>query len=197
MMTNRKSIARTVLTVFLTTFGFLLLSGGAQAQDDNQRVINTSRSNIKNNKTRGNWFDPLVFNLRNAAGEKVAAFKLADTDGDGKLSDSESAYDFGVLPAGEYTLTIIAGGDFDLASVGAKKQSGAVNTSKLPADITITLDGAVGGKKEYKQKLEVAGQESKAFAPGQVNYGTLNLTTDGKTTVKMHYTLKPIIQNIK
>ena len=113
----------------------------AQAQVVPQEgAINTSRSNLKNTFRTG-AFDALVIDLSKASGEKVASRRLADVNNDGKLSDAECAFDFGVLPGGDYVLTVSLQG-----------QIASLDSNLKVAWISIA--GAVGGKVEKDWDLE-------------------------------------------
>ena len=156
-MFKRNSISAGALSsivfAMLCLFPSVVSAQGSQEQQQKDPPpLKGSRSNIHYNKTGVGRFDPIMIHLGKASGDTVATRKIADADNDGKLSEAESVFDFGALPAGDYVLT--------LGRLNEKIDS--VQTA-LAGRISIT--GAGGGKIEKDWKLEAKAAD--ATSPGQ------------------------------
>lgn len=175
-MFKRNSVSVTFSAIIFTMLCLFPSVVGAQAPAERQedKPAKGSRSNI--DKTGVGRFDPIMIHLGKASGETVATRKIADADNDGKLSEAESVFDFGALPAGDYVLT--------LGRLNEKIDS--VQTG-LSGRISIT--GAGGGSIEKDWKLEAkaadatsSGQRASGLST-QINGLRIPLTADSQTKI--------------
>jgi hypothetical protein len=222
-MNRLKASARFLITLLSLCTAFAASAVTALVQATPQEgAINTSRSNIKNtSREAGGRFDPLTLDLYDkASGRKVASQKLADADGDGRLSELEGAFGFRVLPEGEYVLIVTTGAG---TNEGAKPSAGRGEPpaeANAPIKVALTLSGVKGGeaKKEValtpieagagaartgldgKLHTVVEGLSGKVFGPGQTHWGKVLFTADGKSKVKgsaRHEVAKSSINNMR
>jgi hypothetical protein len=197
-MYKRTSISATFSAIVFTMLCLFPSVVGAQAPQEQQQKdpppAKKSRSNINNNKMAGAGSEVLVVDLNKASGEKVASSQLADADNDGKLSEAESVFDFDVLPAGDYVLTL-------------RSVEGRVESVKSDLTARVSITGTVVGKVEKDWKLET-NKAADATSPSQrlgglsSDFGQFKIPfkTDGKMSIAGKITLPNggiVIRNIK
>ena len=154
MFKRNSIIANAFSAIIFTTLCLFPSVVGAQASGERQedKPPKGSRSNINNHRTGGTRFDPIVVDLKKASGEKVATLGITDLNGDGKISDAETAFDFGAVSAADYVLALNLQGQ----------------VSGLNSDLTarVTITGTVEGKVEKDWKFE-SSKASDATSPSQ------------------------------
>lgn len=155
-------------------------------------AINTSRSNLKN--TSRAIQTGLVIDLRKPSGEKVAT-RTVET---GSQSELEAKFDFGVVPAGQYVLTIAA------ANEGTTSDQPAA-----PSSIIVTIEGAKAGPITRDLILNPSGlavdtartqRDLKSDIGLARLYGHIECETDGKNQLQgavRHDMAKASINNMR
>lgn len=128
------------LSLISTAFALAFVLAAGLSVTAQQSIVNSPKSNTKDYRVAP-ASEVLLVDLNKASGEKVASLKMVDADNDGKLSDAESAFDFGALPAGGYTLTL-------------RSVDGKIDTVKSDLTARVTVTGAVDVKVEKDWKLE-------------------------------------------
>lgn len=177
-----------------------------------------SKPSTHYNRTGVGRFDPIMIHLGKASGDKVASRKIADADSDGKISEAEGTFDFGVLPAGEYELRF---SDADGHSDATANRGITINTThveysnagriaagnddpKHKSDVgrlTVTLRGVIGGTLKQELKAELGSQiGSEVARAGKLKFKNILLKADGRSAVKgtlRHDPAMNSIQNMK
>ncbi|HKO34868.1 MAG TPA: hypothetical protein VJV21_00205 [Pyrinomonadaceae bacterium] len=218
-MFKQISVTRVALSAFIFTMFCLPSVATAQTPGEPQQGINTTRSNIKNtSRTAGTRFDPLVLNLKKASGESVLTSQIADLNKDGKLSEAESAFDLGMLTAGEYELSF---SDADGQSSATAIRGITINTTHVEysdaktkaagnADpnknsdvgrVTVTLTGVVGGTLKQELQAQITTSAGELSRPGKTKFKNIVLfKADGRSQVKgtlKHDASMPAIKNTR
>ncbi len=102
-------------------------------------------------------------------------------------TDSNGDVDFGVLPAGSYTITLV---------LPAKPKSATGKDASPSADVkaaVITIEGATGGKREISWNFEKAAPFNPANTTAKM--GPAAIESDGKIHIKVHVVETTIIRS--
>ena len=188
---NRRSIARPLVSAIAATLCLFSLVVIAQAQGSQQNTTSAFQPVDREFKTRRHEITQL--HLTKASGEHVVSSAIVDSDNDGKLSDTESVFYFGALPAGDYVLTL----------TGLQGQ-----VSGLSSDLTarVSITGAVGKvEKDWKvetQKASSSVSENQRLGGLSSDFGQFNVSfkADGNTRIAGRLTLPTgtvLIKNIR
>jgi hypothetical protein len=204
-MSKRSFLSAAFSVIIITMLCLFPSVVGAQTTQEQQQKDppppKKSRSNINNNRTGVGRFDPIMIHLGKASGASVATRKIVDADSDGKISEAEGIFDFGVLPAGDYELRF---SDADGHSDATANRGITINTShveysankkvagnaapKHNSDVdglSVILTGVVGGPLNQELQAQITTGGDELSRPGKTKFKNIVLfKADGRSHVK-------------